>query len=218
MKVGRLYLAGGGDEKQSFKVDEQFLKDIKNILYVPLAWKNDNFGPCLEWFQNLVSLHKKAEIDMLTDANKEIDLSNFDAVYIGGGNTFKLLKRLKESKLYDKLLKFYKNGGTVYGGSAGAIIWGKDISTSNDKNEVQLQNLEGFNQVRGFNVACHYLDSQLKDLQQEVKKNGIGVIAIPEKSAIFIEKDKIKVMGKERITIVTPEETKTYKPDTEIKK
>jgi len=42
--VGRLFLSGGGDGKQTFEVDEIFLKDIRNILYVPVAWKNEDFS------------------------------------------------------------------------------------------------------------------------------------------------------------------------------
>jgi len=49
-------------------------------------------------------------------------LQKYDTVYIGGGDTFKLLKLIRESGFDEKLLRYYKSGGAIYGGSAGAII------------------------------------------------------------------------------------------------
>jgi len=56
-----------------------------------------------------------------------------ETIYIGGGNTFKLLKELKESGFDKELLKFIKEGKPVYGGSAGALILGKNILTKMKK-------------------------------------------------------------------------------------
>src|SRR4030042_2106872 len=139
---GRLYLGGGGAEKVAFEVEDNFFKDVNSVLYIPLAWPNDNLEGCLKWFSGMASLHKKLKIEMWADTKNPLNLDKFDSVYIGGGNTFKLLKRLRESKAEKKLIDFYKKGGKIFGGSAGAIIWGKSIITAlickdKDKNEVK---------------------------------------------------------------------------------
>ena len=128
--TGKLFLTGGGDEKQSFEIDKIFLKNIKSVLYIPIAWKNENYEGCLKWFKESMLKHKKIRINMLTNLYRRVTLSNYDAVYIGGGNTYKLLKKIKDSHFDKKLIRYYQNGGTVYGGSAGAIIWGKDVSSA----------------------------------------------------------------------------------------
>lgn len=122
--MGKLFLSGGGDEMQTFELDEIFLKSVNKILYIPLAWPNNDYKSCLKWFSNAMNQHKRVEIQMLTDLNDDINLKDYDAVYIGGGNTFKLLKAMKDSGFDKKLFDYYNSGGTVYGGSAGAVIWG----------------------------------------------------------------------------------------------
>lgn len=67
---GRLFLSGGGDEQQTFELDEILLKDVKTILYIPVAWPNEDFDSCLKWFTAAMEQHKKVKIEMLTDLNK----------------------------------------------------------------------------------------------------------------------------------------------------
>ena len=220
--TGKLFLSGGGNEKQTIEIDNIFFNNINKVLYVPLAWPNDDFQSCLKWFTNMTSIHKKVQITMLTDANQEINLSKFDAIYIGGGNTFKLLKRLKESRLDKKLIKYLKNGGTIYGGSAGAIIWGKTIDTAmlckdKDKNEVGIKDTNGFNLIKNYDIQCHFEDDQIKEHQEYIKKTGRNIIAIPEESAILVENNKYTAIGTKPITLITSEKAVKFSSNKEIK-
>lgn len=219
--TGKLYLGGGGNEKVAFEVDENFFKDINSVLYIPLAWPNEDFESCLNWFSDMSRKHKKLKITMLKDPYQKINLSDFQAVYIGGGNTFKLLKRLKESGLSKKLIKFYKSGGKIFGGSAGAIIWGKTINTAlickdKDKNEVELKDTGGFNQVANYDIQCHFEDSQINEHKDYTKKTGINVIAIPEETALIIQNKTIKVIGKSHVTFITLNKIKKIKPNSNL--
>ncbi len=83
---------------------------------------------------------------------------DYAAVFIGGGNTFKLLKEIKECGFDRKLVDYLHNGGIVYGGSAGAIIFGKTINTAlhADKNKVGLTDLSGLNFLENKDIWCHY--------------------------------------------------------------
>jgi len=219
--MGKLFLSGGGDEKQTFEVDEVFLQPVDKILYVPIARPNNDFESCLKWFTNAMSQHKKVSIQMLTDLKEDIGLGNYDAIYIGGGNTFKLLKIMKNAGFDKKLIDYYKSGGTVYGGSAGAIIWGKDINTAliskdADVNNVGLKDTSGFDALNGIDVQCHYVDSQLKKHQEYIAKTGRNIIAIPEESALLLENGKITVLGTKPITLITKDTVKTYAVNEEI--
>jgi dipeptidase E len=215
--VGKIYLGGGGDEKDAFAAEDNFFKDVNSVLYIPLAWANEDFESCLNWFTDLVKAHHEIEIRMLTDVTQEIDLSKFDGVYIGGGNTFKLLKKLKESKLGKKLINFYESGGKIFGGSAGAIIWGKTINISTickdaDRNIVKLKDLTGFAKVGKYDIQCHFESNQINEHKKYIRDFGNEVIAIPEESALIVEGNKCKVIGEKSISIITSEEVTQFSP------
>lgn len=219
--TGKLYLGGGGNEKVAFEAEEAFFKDIDSVLYIPLAWPNDDFESCFDWFSNMCGLHKKLKIMMLKDPYQKINLLDFHAVYIGGGNTFKLLKKLKESKLSDNLIKFYKDGGKIFGGSAGALIWGKTIDTAlickdKDKNEVGLKDTKGFNQVADFDIQCHFEDNQIKEHQNYIEKTGRNIIGIPEETAVIIQDKNLKVIGKSPATLITARKIKKINPNSNL--
>jgi len=215
---GRLFLSGGGNEKQTHALDEIFLKNIERILYIPIAWPNEDFNSCLKWFINLMDKHKKKEIkiDILTDLSKKINLNNYDAVYIGGGNTFKLLKKIKDNGFGKKLIEYYNNDGTIYGGSAGAIIFGRDIDTAlickdKDVNKVKLRDTTGLNLVKDTYIQCHFEDNQIDEHKDfMINKKAKAIICIPEESALMIQDRKYKVIGLKPITVISKQKTKKY--------
>ena len=215
---GRLFLSGGGNEKQTETLDEIFLEKIKKILYIPLAWPNEDFESCLNWFKNLLKIHKKeTKIEMLTELGKKIELKDYNAIYIGGGNTFKLLKKIKESNFDKKLINYYNSGGTIYGGSAGAIIFGKNIKIAlickdKDINKVNLADTSGLNQLEEAEIQCHFEDNQIKEHKNYLEKNNIKkIICIPEESALIVSGNSKKVIGLKPITVITKKDIKKYK-------
>ena len=220
--TGKIFLAGGGKEHNYSSVGGIFFKGIKKILYIPLAWPNDDFQSCLSWFTKVTKKFGKIKIDMLIDSKRKDDLNRYDGVFIGGGNTFKLLKRLKEGKLDKKLIKYYKEGGKIFGGSAGAIIFGNNINISlvckdKDVNLVGLKNTKGMNILKNYDIQAHYIDNQIKDHLSYIVKAKRDVVAIPEGSAIVVKGKQYKVIGKNPVTIITKTKINKYKPGKNIK-
>lgn len=63
-------------------------------------------------------------------------------MFIGGGNTFKLLHEIQQSN-FDVQIHFYlEMDGVLYGGSVGAVLCGKTIETAiyADENHVGTNN------------------------------------------------------------------------------
>lgn len=216
--IGKLFLSGGGSEKKTFEFDEIFLKEINKIIYIPLAWPNENFEGCLNWFTSMINTHKKGiSIKMLTNLNEKINLSDFDAIYIGGGNTFKLLKKIKDSEFDKKLKEYYENGGIIYGGSAGALILGNKIdlaliSKEKDENIVGLKNTSGLNLIKDYDIQCHFEPNQINKHLEFIKNSKRKIIAIPEESGLIVKDNKLEVIGSAPITTITPEKICIWNP------
>ncbi len=219
--AGKVYLCGGGNEKQTYEVDEDFLNGVDKILYIPWAWQNDDFKSCEKWFKDCMALHKKVKVNTLTKIELPEDIEDYDAIYIGGGNTFKLLKRIKETKMDKKLVELYKKDKKIYGGSAGALIFGHDIGTAllcsdKDENLVNLKDTSGLNIIPNYDIQAHFELNQIEEHQQYILKTGRPIIAIPEDSALRITEKELLVVGLSPITVITKGFHKLFKPNTPI--
>ncbi|MBI4120452.1 MAG: Type 1 glutamine amidotransferase-like domain-containing protein, partial [Parcubacteria group bacterium] len=77
------------------------------------------------------------------------DLSQYDVVYVCGGNTFKLMKFAREMNFDKEIESLLKRDGIYIGVSAGSLIVGPSIQIANevdpDVNEIGLTDFNGFN-------------------------------------------------------------------------
>ncbi len=193
-KNGRIILSGGGDIDVSFKLDEKFfslLRDNAQILYIPVALNRTKLGfeGCYDWFSNIISQHSgKKDIDftMLLDGDNVPDFDRYDSVYIGGGNTYKLLDYVYKNNIGKKITEYIKNGGIVYGGSAGAIILGKNIKTAEEENDNNYVHSDGLNLVENRSVICHYTESLDEKIFETAKRINSIIIALPENAGLIL--------------------------------
>lgn len=194
----KLLLSGGGEPDQVEALDKYFANYVKNgkVLYIPIAMEKIPYSDCEKWFRNTYKRYNIFDIEVGTDLSKIESLKNYKAVFIGGGNTFKLLKEIKESKFDKKLKSYLKNDGFIYGGSAGAIIFGKTIETSShaDKNNVGLKDMSGLNLLNGYDVWCHY--QQKNDYERILQlKNPTKVLY--EESGLLFDGKNFESIGKD---------------------
>ena len=204
-----LILNGGGVGvvvQNARKVFNDNIDSSKKILYVPLAWVEDlTYNSCLEFMINELSDINCTGIEMIESGTElyNMDSKKYAAIYIGGGNTYKLLKELKDSGSFDKIKNYVLNeNGIVYGGSAGAIIFGKDLDSCNtdDINDVNLDDNTAFDMLNGYSLLCHYTnrESERTELSKKylLKLSKIKPIyAIPEEDSIIVDEEKITFIG-----------------------
>lgn len=200
MKVA---LGGGGGAADSRLLDEAFAAWIGpqgKLLYLPCALRGIRpFQSCLEWITVTFAPLKTTQITMWTDLSEHqgSELDEFDAVYIGGGNTFALLAELRKSRFEHHLREYARRGKAIYGGSAGAAVLGRDIRTVNylDRNEVGLLETTGLDLAEGHAIWVHYQPQDDSLIEAYVRQYQQPVLALSERSGIVIEQQNMRAVG-----------------------
>ena len=158
---GRIFLWGGWDIIQTQGIDRDFfshLKEKAHILYIQAAMESDSqtLASCSEWFSRLIRFQasdKNIVFTIMSDKDKyAINSKRYDAIYIGWGNTYKLLDYIINNNLDIELTRYIKDGGIVYWGSAGAIILGADIWTVSEENDSNYSHHKGLDLLNGFSL------------------------------------------------------------------
>ena len=163
----------------------------RRIVFVPYAlFDREAYGKKAEQrFRELglelFSLHRTNDpCATVTDA---------DGIFIGGGNTFRLLDSLYRHNLLELIRDRVRAGVPYVGSSAGSIVAGPTIMTTKDMPVVQPPSFTSLHLV-SFQISPHYLDpdpgsTHMGETQQErilqfLEENDRTVIGLREGSFI----------------------------------
>jgi dipeptidase E len=137
-------------------------------------------------------------------------LESVEAIFVGGGNTYALLKRLRESRLLGAIQERVHHGVPYMGSSAGSNVAGPTILTTNDWNVVALDRFEALGLVP-FNINPHYVEadptmapgSETRDdrIREYHAVNANPVFGIEEQTMIHIEDGLATVVGRGRVKV-----------------
>ncbi len=175
-------------------------KDDATVAYMPLAslyverWQEYTEKS----FKGLARLETiNAEIMSLQQMEDIVRRASM--VYISGGNTFLLNHRLHASKLINFLRKKVQAGLPVVAFSAGTVLCGPNILTSEDLNTVATSHFEGLN-ATPFNFSAHY---PLDAYGQSVKDEWLGDYHFFHDNPVVMMSDGayVKVDGKKTILV-----------------
>lgn len=122
----KLFLNGGGDGPQAALAYQRFSEIIdhaKPLLYIPLAMEPERYPGCLAWITEEFKELRLAGINMVSSMEElyRTDFANYCALFLGGGNTYRLLAGLKASGCFEKIADYIRHDGVVFGGSAVAL-------------------------------------------------------------------------------------------------
>jgi dipeptidase E len=150
---GRGYLDHAEDAIQSFLGN-----DVKRLLFVPFALHDrDTYAArARERFEKmgrgLDSIHDAGDASAMRAA-----VERAQALFIGGGNTFRLLNELHANRLIEPIRARVHSGMPYMGSSAGTGVACITIKTTNDMPIVQPPTFDALALVP-FNINAHYLD------------------------------------------------------------
>lgn len=139
-----------------YKLINKKIEKIK-VCFIKIASEGE-LDPDKTWideeYQSILDLGIKKE--NIIEYKFKMNLLDFDIIYMLGGNTFYLMKKLKENAIDIEIANAINNGIIYVGSSAGSVIMGNNIETSlpYDENWVKLENFEGLNYIEG-NIIPH---------------------------------------------------------------
>ena len=203
----KVFLCGGGAGEQTIEANKRLNEVIdhtKPCLYIPLAMEAEMYDSCYQWIAGELAKVQIPYIEMVRSGAElaKKNFSDYSVVFIGGGNTFKLLKELKECGAFEQLRTYLEQGGVAFGGSAGAIIFGEDLESCalDDSNEVGLTDTAGMDVLQGVSLLCHFTsrekeeDARNKEYLLEVSKHR-RVLALPEEVTLFVNDGVVEIIG-----------------------
>jgi dipeptidase E len=187
-----LYGSGYLDHAESEIRD--FLGHVGHVLFVPFAlYDRDAYSSTArERFMamgyNLDSIHEAS------DARQAV--GEAEAIFIGGGNTFRLLKSLYDFGLLDSIRRRVEGGMPYIGSSAGSNVAGPTIKTTKDMPIVEPPFFDALGLVP-FQISPHYLDpdpnsthmgeTQEERILQFLEENDTTVVGLREGAMVRVE-------------------------------
>lgn len=195
---------------------------IKRVLFVPFASVTRSYdeyaatvsGRFEEMGYEFDSVHRAADpIEAIRSA---------EAIAVGGGNTFHLLRELYEMGLIESVRESVEAGTAYIGWSAGSNVACPTIRTTNDMPIVEPQSFNALNLVP-FQINPHYTDEQLtahsgetreQRIAEFIKANpGVTVVGLREGSSLRIEGQKVNLLGEKTARIFrSGEDAREIKP------
>ena len=137
-------------------------------------------------------------------------LERVDALFVGGGNTYALLDRVRDSGLLEAIQARARDGMPYAGASAGANLAGPTILTTNDWNVVALTAFGALGLVP-FNINPHFKDhdpamapgSETREdrIREYHVRNENAVVGIEEETMVRVEDGVATVQGRRRVKL-----------------
>jgi dipeptidase E len=131
-------------------------------------------------------------------------IQNADAIAVGGGNTWQLVKMLQEKGLMKVIRKKVKKGTPYIGWSAGSNIACPTLRTTNDMPIVEPLKFKTLKLVP-FQINPHYLDDNPANHGGETREVRIKefieinqdtyVVGLREGTMLLLEEDELVLMG-----------------------
>lgn len=208
----RIVAIGGGEIEvtgqlsETFAIDKEIVrlasKDVPKLLFIPTA-SGDAKGYCekvLRYFGD--SLGCSVDFLLLSEVLDQESIKkkvfSADIIYVGGGNTLKMMRIWSEFGLDQILNEAEKRGKVLSGLSAGAICWFKYGHSDSNK----LENSESpYIRVEGLNwlpfLLCPHYDAELErkpDLREMMKEVDEVAIALDNSCAIEIIDSNYRIL------------------------
>jgi dipeptidase E len=181
---------------------KDFVGNRTRVVFVPYAL-HDRRAYCAQAEGRLSKMgFEFTSAHDVSNAVRAIEQS--EVVFIGGGNTFRLLHELQKNNLIESIRRAVRNGTLYVGSSAGSIVACPSLKTTKDMPVIQPVSFEALGLVP-FQISPHYLDpdpssahmgeTQEQRILQFLEENVEPVIGLREGSFLRVEDDAVVLKG-----------------------
>jgi len=179
-----------------------FVGGRTRVVFIPYAL-HDRRAYCAQAESRLTKMgFEFTSTHDVSNALRAIELS--EVVFIGGGNTFRLLHELQKNQLIEPIRNAVRSGALYIGSSAGSIVACPSLKTTKDMPVVQPVSFEALRLVP-FQISPHYVDpdptsthmgeTQEQRILQFLEENEEAVIGLREGSFLRVEDDAVVLKG-----------------------
>lgn len=194
---------------------EQPIKDflgtsVKTVLFVPYAAVRPTFDEFAATVGKRLGEMGYALDPIHRSRSPRTEVRNAEAIVVGGGNTFHLLRMLHEKGLVEAIRDRVRAGVPYVGWSAGANVACPTMKTTNDMPIVEPPSLSACGLVR-FQINPHYLDVHPQGHGGETREErllefiaanpGVHVVGLREGSILRVEGGNIALLGEKAARI-----------------
>lgn len=188
---------------------EPFIKEflgtsVKKVLFVPYAAVRLTFDAFAETVAARFGAMGYQVEPIHRVRSPKAAVRKAEAIVVGGGNTFQLLKTLHEKGLVAAIRKQVKAGAPYIGWSAGANVACPTMKTTNDMPIVEPPSLDAAGLVP-FQINPHYLDVHPQGHGGETREErilefiaanpGVPVVGLREGSILRVEAGRLSLLG-----------------------
>lgn len=145
------------------------------------------------------------EMDIAGKTEDELNrlFQNKDAIYLEGGNTFYLLKAIRESGFESILRRLLNSGAVFVGASAGAYVACPTIEVATWKNTNKF-NRHGVTDFTAMNlvpflIVAHYTSGHDALIKSKIEKTEYPVKLLTDQQAILVKGDRIETLNDDSI-------------------
>lgn len=182
----------------------KFFDGIKKILFIPYAGVGFSYD---EYTKKVAERFNKIDIEVKgihKFENAKSAVNEFDAIAVGGGNTFRLLEQLYENDLIKLIRNRVRSGMKYTGWSAGSNMACPSIKTTNDMPIIEPKSFEALALIE-YQINPHYTDLVMKDhfgetrdqrLEEFLELNqNMPIVGLREGTMIKVENEKHYLIG-----------------------
>ncbi len=188
-----------------------FLGDISlNCLFLPYAGVTISFDD----YEARVKKRFSELGHSITSIHHSMDpvsaVKNAEAIVVGGGNTFQLIKMIQENGLIEPVRDKVLSGTPYVGWSAGSNVTCPSIRTTNDMPIVEPDGFHAFNLVP-FQINPHYTDLNPPGHAGETREDRImeylaanpndKVLGLREGCMFLVEADTMVLIGEDNVRL-----------------
>ena len=178
------------------------LNNIQKVVFVPFAL-HDRDAYAAKAGERFKRMGFTLESLHLT-SNPQPLLEQAQALFIGGGNTFRLLKALYDYDLLAVIRRRVDDGMPFIGSSAGSIVACPTLKTTKDMPVIQPPSFDALHLV-SFQISPHYLDpdpasthmgeTQEERIMQYLEENDRPVIGLREGTYVRVNHGAVLLQG-----------------------